>query len=135
MSWGRGEKMNKGSGIRLALYIAGNLSSHFVISLPLIFALRNEGLMFRRSEEVRRDSWRLGERRIKGVSVCVEYVRWDEEGGRLHGATDDCCFLETQLQLAKVQAEYFLLSQLQEKSKCQKRGNYTSNTLVSKDFC
>lgn len=54
MSLGHGEKMNKGSGTRPALYIASNLSSHFCpLPQPLIFALRNEGLMFRRSEKVK----------------------------------------------------------------------------------
>lgn len=49
MSWRHREKMNKRSAKRLALYIAGNLSSHFCHLPPTLFW--KEGLMFRRSDE------------------------------------------------------------------------------------
>lgn len=41
--------MNQGTAKRLALYIAGNLSSHLCHLPPTLFW--KEGLMFRRSDE------------------------------------------------------------------------------------
>lgn len=59
--------MNIGNAKRLALYIAGNLSSHFCHLPPTLYW--REGLMFRRSdEESEREKKTQG---YVGTCVCV----------------------------------------------------------------
>lgn len=61
MSWGHGEKMNKGSSIRLALYIADNLSSHFCHLSSPHFCFEEWGIDVRKirgSKEGILDAWR-----------------------------------------------------------------------------
>lgn len=74
--------------------------------------------MFRRSEEVRRESWRLGERRIRREKCVCVWWRWRREMGVLSDWW--LLFLETQLRLAEVQAEWFKSRGFKVSSKSEK---------------
>lgn len=63
--------MNKRSAKRLALYIAGNLSSHFCHLSPTLFW--KEGLMFRRSDEESEREY-TGIQRIHTKCVCEREI-------------------------------------------------------------